>query len=317
MNRCAAVLILMTLLPTPARAAGVGTFDIPADPRGPAIKAMMWTPCAAAPEDITLGGPLTVPGVRNCPIDGDGLPLIIVSHGFGGSAIGHHDTAEVLADAGFAVVALNHPFDSDANIRHSNAAAALTARPQDVKRVIDYMLGSSPAASKLDAHRIGFFGFSRGGYTGLMLAGAVPDYPFWPPFWLLFHVSALWGPAPAQPASDPRIKAFVIADPVTVFPAPEYLRAVTAPVQMWASREGGQGVTEDKVSAVARDLPAKPEFHAVPNSTHLSFLMPCPPALAKAVPDICTDPPGFDREAFHKAFDAEVLAFFRKTLGAP
>jgi predicted dienelactone hydrolase len=33
------------------------------------------------------------------------------------------------------------------------------------------------------------------------------------------------------------------------------------------------------------------------------------------VPDICTDPPGFDRAAFHKDFDARVLAFFRKTLG--
>ncbi len=42
--------------------------------------------------------------------------------------------------------------------------------------------------------------------------------------------------------------------------------------------------------------------------------MPCPPALAEAVPDICTDPAGFDRGAFHKDFDSQVLAFFRKTL---
>lgn len=314
MNRFAAALILMVLMPGPGHAAGIASLEIPADANGPAIKAMMWTPCAAAPENIALGGQFTLPGVRNCPIEADTLPLIVFSHGFGGSAIGHHDTAEVLADAGFAVVALNHPFDSDSNIRLSNAAAALTARPQDVKRVIDYMLGVSPIAAKLDARRIGFFGFSRGGYTGLMLAGAAPDYPFWPPLWLLFHASALWGPAPVQPTNDPRIKAFVIADPVTVFPGPENLRAVTAPIQMWASHEGGQGVTLDQVSAVARDLPVKPEFHAVPNSTHLSFLTPCPPALAKALPDICTDPPGFDREAFHKDFDAQVLSFFRKTL---
>ena len=222
----------------------------------------------------------------------------------------------MLADAGFAVVALNHPFDSDTNIRYSNAAAALTARPQDVKRLIDYMLGPSPVAAKLDPGRIGFFGFSRGGYTGLMLAGAVPDYPFWPPLWLLFHASAVWGPAPVQPATDPRIKAFVIADPVTVFPGPENLKNVNAPIQLWASHEGGQGVTPDKVAALAHNLPMKPEFQTVANSTHMSFLMPCPPALAKAVPDICTDPAGFDRDSFHKDFDAQVLAFFRKTLGA-
>ncbi len=314
MKRLALALILISVLPASANAAGVATFEVPGGADGPAIKAMMWTPCAAAPDDIKLGGLLVLPGVRDCPITGEALPLIVISHGFGGSAVGHHDTAEVLADAGFAVVALNHPFDSDDNISHSNAAAALTARPQDVKRLIDYMLGPSPVAAKLDHRRIGFFGFSRGGYTGLMLAGAVPDYPFWPPFWLLFHASALWGPTPVQPATDPRIKAFVIADPVTVFPEPENLKNITAPIQLWASHEGGQGVTPDRVAAVANSLPMKPEFQAVPNSTHMSFLMPCPPALAEAVPDICTDPAGFDRGAFHKDFDSQVLAFFRKTL---
>jgi len=43
--------------------------------------------------------------------------------------------------------------------------------------------------------------------------------------------------------------------------------------------------------------------------------MPPPPALAKAVPEICTDAPGFDRAAFHKEFNAAVLAFFRTQLG--
>ena len=33
------------------------------------------------------------------------------------------------------------------------------------------------------------------------------------------------------------------------------------------------------------------------------------------LPMICADPPGFDRAAFHKQFDAEIVAFFQKTLG--
>jgi predicted dienelactone hydrolase len=36
--------------------------------------------------------------------------------------------------------------------------------------------------------------------------------------------------------------------------------------------------------------------------------------LAEAVPEICTDAPGFDRGAFHKKFNADVLAFFRAHL---
>ena len=35
------------------------------------------------------------------------LPLVVMSHGTGGSFLGHFDTAMALADAGFVVVAMN------------------------------------------------------------------------------------------------------------------------------------------------------------------------------------------------------------------
>jgi predicted dienelactone hydrolase len=65
---------------------------------------------------------------------------------------------------------------------------------------------------------------------------------------------------------------------------------------------------------VDRNLPEKHEYRVVPNSGHFAFLIPCTPALAKAVPEICTDAPDFDRVAFHERFNAEVLAFFRTHL---
>jgi predicted dienelactone hydrolase len=52
----------------------------------------------------------------------------------------------------------------------------------------------------------------------------------------------------------------------------------------------------------------------VPNATHFAFLFICPPAMAKAGPDLCTDAPGFHRVAFHKGFDAAAVAFFRAHL---
>jgi len=36
--------------------------------------------------------------------------------------------------------------------------------------------------------------------------------------------------------------------------------------------------------------------------------------MAKSAPDICADDPGFDRAAFHRDFNAQVLAFFRRQL---
>jgi len=45
---------------------------------------------------------------------------------------------------------------------------------------------------------------------------------------------------------------------------------------------------------------------------HFAFLPPCGEALAKQVPQICIDAPGFDREAFHRDFNREVVGFFQK-----
>jgi predicted dienelactone hydrolase len=90
--------------------------------------------------------------------------------------------------------------------------------------------------------------------------------------------------------------------------------AVKAPVQLWASEYGGDGVSPESVAAVDRSLPARHEYHAVPNAGHFAFLIPCPPALAKERREVCTDAPGFDRVAFHKHFNADVLAFFRTYL---
>ena len=285
--------------------------DVPAAANAPAIHALMWTPCAVSPGKIIIEKILDVPGVRDCPIMGNNLPLIIVSHGGGSDPIVHHDTAEKLADAGFVVVALRHPNDSAGGVDNS----WFIERPTDVQRVLDYALRSSPAAEKIDPSRIGFFGFSRGGYTGLMLTGAIADYPFWLKSWIHMAVWAFHPDMPIQPsARDLRFKAFVIADSVTLFPDRESLRNVTAPLQLWSSQSGGQRVTPEKVAAVARDLPTKPEFHLVPNSTHSSFGMPCPATVAKVAGDFCADPPGFDRAAFHQQFDAQVLAFFSKNL---
>jgi predicted dienelactone hydrolase len=68
------------------------------------------------------------------------------------------------------------------------------------------------------------------------------------------------------------------------------------------------------VAAVADELPVKPDFRTVPNAQHSSFLPPCPNELAASVHDICTEPPNFDRAAFHKEFNDQVLEFFRHAL---
>ncbi|WP_208513951.1 dienelactone hydrolase [Variovorax paradoxus] len=311
-----------------AQAAGFSTLEIPADADGPALRGAVWTPCAAPDGQVQLERN-TLPGVRDCPIAGDRLPLVVLSHGYGGSFLGHHDTAEALANAGFVVAAINH---SDDNFRirggPEDSIVALATRTTDIRRLVDHMLARWPAHAKLAAGKVGFYGFSRGGYTGLVLIGARPDFERLPPLPGSPYSVAPQGPActamrqrfrallAAPLAHDERIRAAVIADPLSTLFDAEGLKRVKVPVQLWASAYGGDGVTPDNVAAVRRNLPTAPDWRVADKAGHFGFLAPCSAAQLAANPEICRDGPGFDRVAFHAAFNAEVLAFFRQHLGS-
>jgi predicted dienelactone hydrolase len=306
-----------------ANAAGVQLIDIPASGEGAAMTGAVWYPCTAPPVPTALGR-MRLPAVQDCPVAGAHLPLVVISHGFGGKFTSHHDTAEALADAGFVVAAINHPIDAGPDMSRADTPAWFAERPADMKRLVDFMLGSWRDHGAIDAARIGVFGFSRGGYTALVLAGADPDLSRagrhcdadTPAACAQHHAG---GAMPVAFTHDPRIRAAVVADPgpSDVF-TPAALHGVTVPVQLWASQFSGEdkriGVSEDAVAAIRDALPNPPDFHLVENAGHFAFLTPCPPPLAQELPRLCVDRPGFDRVAFHHALDAAVVAFFERTL---
>jgi predicted dienelactone hydrolase len=307
--------VLLCLSATIAHAAGIKFIQIPADTNGPALRAIVWTPCAESAGDVPVG-PYVLKGRRDCPTVGEKLPLVVISHGHGGSFLGHHDLAEKLADAGFVVAAINHPGDTFSDMSRAGEMSVFIERPTDIKRLIDYMLSAAPDAAKLDPERIGFFGFSRGGFTGLVLAGGNPDF---------VHADVPC-PDPKAPickqiqgqevsidplTHDARIKAFVLADPLNVFPTAESLKNVKAPIQVWASQFGGDGVLPHNAPTLAKTLPHPPEYHLVPNAAHFAFLAPCSATMKNDAPELCVDANGFDRTAFHQQLDEMALRFFQ------
>jgi predicted dienelactone hydrolase len=312
-----ASLVLGLMLPMESPfAAGIQALKVPTDGSLPALSGAVWYPCATAPIALQVG-PLSVFAAEDCPVVGTNLPLIVFSHGRTGSFLGHRDTAQALADAGFVVAAISHPGDNAQDSSHSDDLSAFVERPADIKRLVDYLLGSWSHASAIDPTRIGLFGFSRGGYTGLVVVGAEPRF------------SAAVGMCAGQTSAiceevrrgsfeplvhDGRIKAAVIADPLSIFFTKTSFDEVRVPIQLWRSERGGDGVTPASVANVAEELPMKPDFRTVPNSQHFSFLPPCPEDMARRAHELCTDPPGFDREAFHGEFNARVLDFFRHAL---
>jgi len=260
------------------------------------------------------------------PVSGAGLPLVVFSHGTGGWYGEHYDTALALAHAGFVVAAVSHTGDTYDD--HSRAASII-GRPKHIRRLIDYMQGEWPDRSHIDANRIGVFGFSAGGFTALVAAGGTPDFSTIGPHCAAHpdyfdcqvlakaHIPA--SAVPNAPAAawihDPRIKAAVIAAPALGFTfGPSGLKGITIPVQLWRDEKDHILPAPDYTDAVRRDLPTPPEFHLAANADHYDFLAPCSETLRKYAPEICVSPPGFDRIAFHQAFDRDVVRFFEKAL---
>jgi len=304
--------------------AGLQLFDVPADAAGSQLTGAVWYPCNG-PGHETIVENRVIIGTSDCLLSGNKLPLIVISHGRGGWFGGHHTTAVALADAGFVVAAINHPGDNMSDKSRVDDLATLVERPADIKRLIDFMLDSWANATRLDRERIGFFGFSMGGYTGLVVIGGNPDFRKDLPGCKGSNFRACEqlrnGEAPLeQPTHDARIKAAVIVDPGPgIFFPTASLEAVRVPVQLWSSDPNLSSNYESGCCAVGinRRMPTSPDYHLVSGAIHFSFLPPCSESEAKESSRICTDAPGFDRVAFHKEFNATIFAFLRKhILGA-
>jgi predicted dienelactone hydrolase len=310
---------------TPAGAAGFRHIRIP-DPGNPPIEANIWYPASVPPRPNALGLQTQMVAAA-APAVGTGLGLIAVSHGTGGNADNHFDTAIALADAGFVVVAPTFTGDSTDD---RSRVLMIWNRPRLLHVVLDYMLGTWPERGRIDAHRVGAFGFSAGGFTVLVAAGGTPDLTATtqhchahPTDWTCTMIATMRGPnsnpaAPLPPSiwvHDPRIRAAVVAAPALGYSfGKSGLAGVRLALQLWRADDDHILPAPYYADAVAADLPVRPDFHAVPKADHMDFLAPCSDAFAKVVPQICTSAPGFDRVAFHREFDRVVVAFFRKNL---
>ncbi|HLJ19406.1 MAG TPA: hypothetical protein VKU84_04375, partial [Stellaceae bacterium] len=104
--------------------------------------------------------------------------LVVISHGSRGSDLGHHDLAEYLARNGIVVAAPRHLGDSSDQPRSSGGQQFVT-RPWQIVATLDAVLSDPRLRDIIDAGRVGIAGFSAGGYTALVIAGAKPRFELW------------------------------------------------------------------------------------------------------------------------------------------
>jgi predicted dienelactone hydrolase len=296
---------------------------------------------SAEAHGITSRGPYELDATPNAAAIPGAKPLVMISHGHGGSDLGHHDLATYLASHGFIVGAITHPKDNFRNSSGDGSAAVLIGRPIQISATLSYLLRSPRWKPLIDPSRIGVAGFSNGGYTSLLLVGAVPrftgmirhcrlhpdDRNICVPLAKLQAEAAQHGGTIEEPLSalqrslhrwgntdDPRVKAaFVMAPFSSVFDAAGLAR-IDRPVFLYYAQDDQVLLPRYNALHIAPLIKTLLGIRMVPKAGHYVFLSPCSRELSQDAPDICQDPSGVDRVAVHREINAGALAFFRKAL---
>ncbi len=318
----AMALALACVLATPARA-GAGFSDIAlTDPvEGGKMPVIVFYP---APGDGSTGiGSYRVAAARDAMPTPGRYPLVVLSHGSGGTRLGHHDSLTALAEAGFVAAAVEHPRDNYRDRSGLGSDRQLYGRAAHVTAAIDGLLADPEFGPLIDPGRIGIAGFSAGGYTALVSVGARPDPSGFRTYCRAEPEDQVFcrgrsGPLPFGPPPamrDARLRAaFVMAPGFGFLFDREGLAGVDVPVRLYRAEHDDVLRHPWHAQRIADNLPRPPEYAVIGNAGHYVFLVPCAPEVAARNALICGDPPGVDRAAVHRQLNDEMVDFFRRTL---
>jgi predicted dienelactone hydrolase len=268
-----------------------------------------------------------------------GWPMVLLSHGSGGSALQMAWLGTALARAGYIAVAVDHP-GNNANAKLTPEGMALWwERATDISQVLDEMLADAEFGTKIDQDRIGAAGFSLGGYTVLELAGAQTDVHemlalckdnadagvchvpemrgMGTPEEILHKVRKTSGLSLAQSGdlfSDDRIGAvFAIAPALAFTMTEDSLRPLRMPLEMVVGDNDNLAPVKDNAQYV-RDEVRGSKLTVLPHVGHYTFLDTCTPDGKKAEERYCEDSREVDRDAVHARVAGMAVGFFGRWL---
>jgi predicted dienelactone hydrolase len=267
------------------------------------------------------------------------LPMVVLSHGTGGSALQMAWLGTQLARAGFIAVAVDHPGNNATEPYTAEGFALWWERATDLSEVIDGMLADPELSGHIDPTRIAAAGFSIGGYTVMELAGATTDvsilydecrqHPetavchvpemkdFGSPDQLLQTVRKSSGESLARSADsfrDPRVKAVFAIAPFGEAFTQDSLHAIRIPVYVVAGNADPILPPRDNADWIRSNIRSAQETILPGGVAHYTFLDTCTAAGKSTVGIYCTDAPGVDRDAVHAQVAAMAVTFFNRAL---
>lgn len=275
----------------------------------------------------------------DAPVAAGRFPLIVLSHGTGGSAEIMAWLARGLAARGYIVAAVNHPGNNALDEYTAEGFLVWWERARDLTTTIDLLLADTGLEPAIDAGRIGAAGFSLGGYTVVAVAGGLTDPQRFrefcrsasaegcldpPEFPGLFErwddlatSSATFRNAVSEAARsfrDHRIKSvFAVAPALGPAFVPESLRDIAVPVAIIAGNDDRLVPVRSNGELLASLIPGA-TLALLPDVGHYTFLAACTEVGHRLEPQFCADLPGIDRETIHQDTVERAVRFFDDTL---
>ncbi len=247
-------------------------------------------------------GPYSLDALTNGQLAEGRFPLVIISHGNGGTALVYRNIARHLAGKGYIVAMPEHYGNNRIDNSLSECLDNLYYRPYHLHLVIETLLGDVFFSEAIIADRTAVIGHSFGGYTALALAGGKPSTREG----VLLEVQ-----------HDARVKAIVLMAPAAGwFYGEGALDSVQIPISLWMGELDHITPNQWSSDIVLNGLPdkSKIENHVVPLGGHFSFLTPFPESMKSPNFPPSTDPAGFDRAEFHKGFPSQIEEFLQRVL---
>jgi predicted dienelactone hydrolase len=257
------------------------------------------------PTDIpsvkTALGPYTADLSTDAPVAAGNYPLVVISHGSGGSHLVYRTISTFLACNNYIVAIPEHPGNNRNNNELENTNENLRNRPRHISLTIDAVLSDPRFSSNLKPGKIALAGHSYGGYTALAAAGGIP------------HTR---NRELIETSQDQRVKALVLLAPAAAFFfSDNALSRINVPVLlMMAEHDPYTPIWNADIIIKGVPDPCKVDYRIIKNAGHFCFLSPFPENMKKPGFLPATDPEGFDREQFHKELPLIILSFLEDQL---
>jgi len=308
---------------TRLRGVGFREFTVRDPLNSSSMSAVEFYPSTVA-NTLTPVGPYDIVATRNAPVAGGRFGVVVLSHGTGGSKWDLHDLAESLARAGYVTASLTHPGDNYRDHSGLGTDRVLIGRPKQMSALLDRVLNDPILRTHIDRRRIAVGGFSAGGYTALVMAGARPNFALLGRYchqhttdltfcWNGNHTHVQISGLVA--GRDHRVRAVIALAPVGLYFDRAGLATVKVRVLLFDVRRDEVLTPRNNADHVAESLP-KPPFRYVvfPEGSHLVFVAPCTKRMRTLAPAVCADASGTNRALIHHEIERDTTNFLASVL---